>query len=326
MASFPVTACDSPRPLPWQARLPGGFRNVLLALAMVALLVLCLFVISRTDAELAAGSTAAESSEVIYLPSTEFLRAVSLRYEHALADILWFRAISYFGKHYRGDHVYRWLAHMCQVVTDLDPRAEHVYLFAGVMLPWEAERIDDGIALLEKGTRNFPESWRLHYTLGFSYYFFKDDLAAASRSLETAVRLPDTPEFVSRILATLFVANRGADDALAFLSHLEQDDVNGEMRGAIHQRVLEMQLTRDIDALQGAVKAFQASQQRPPVDLGELVARGFVTAVPPEPFGGQYRLGLDAGVVSSTWHEPRRLRHSAVREEMLKSKSAGGTP
>src|SRR5574341_54019 len=105
--------------------------------------------------------------EFIYLPPTRFLRAVALGYEHALADVLWFRTINYFGRHYRSDGVYPWLASMCDAVTDLDPQAEHVYRFGGVILPWEARRIEDGLALLEKGTRNLPHSWRLRYMVGF---------------------------------------------------------------------------------------------------------------------------------------------------------------
>ncbi len=60
-------------------------------------------------------------------------------------------------------------------VTDLDPNADYVYRFAGVILPWEANQADDGIRLLEKGVRNVPDSWLMHFWLGFNYYFFKSD-------------------------------------------------------------------------------------------------------------------------------------------------------
>lgn len=216
---------------------------------------------------------------------------------------------------------------MCNVVTDLDPRAQHVYLFAGVMLPWEADRIDDGIALLEKGTRNIPDSWRLQYMLGFSYYFFKNDLAAASRALNAAVHLPGTPELVSRMLATLYATHEGAENALTFLTEMEHDDLSADMRGAIHERVLEMALTRDIDALEAAVKSFAVRFQRQPADLAELVSLGILPRLPHEPFGGQYLLDPETGkITSSTGHEPRRLRESKVREQFLSGKNAGGAP
>ena len=115
---------------------------------------------------------------------------MSLGWHNVLADVLWFRTISYFGEHYRSDRTYPWLAQMCDLVTDLDPRAEHVYRFAGVILPWEADQVEAGIRLLEKGVRQFPDSWLLHYYLGFNYYFFKNDFDARSRTCAAALALP----------------------------------------------------------------------------------------------------------------------------------------
>jgi tetratricopeptide (TPR) repeat protein len=322
MANLPVAACDSPRPLAWRSRPPRGWRTVVAGLALAAALALCVTVIRRTDASLhESPAVAGDAAELIYVPPGPFLRAVSLNYQHVLADVLWFRAISYFGQHYRGDRVYQWLADLCNAVTDLDPQAQHVYLFAGVMLPWEADRIDDGIAMLEKGTRNIPDSWHLWYMLGFSYYFFKDDLAAASRALSTAVRLPDTPELVSRMLATLYAAHHGSEDALAFLTAMEGDDLNADMRSAIHERVLEMALTRDIDALEAAINTYESRFFSKPFSLTDLVSFGILARIPTEPFGGEYGLDPATGqVTSSTGHEPRRLRHSQVRDDVLAGK------
>jgi hypothetical protein len=270
-------------------------------------------------------STTKADEELIYFPSTRFLSAVSLGYEHALADVLWFRAISYFGRHYQTDRVYPWMAHMCDVVTDLDPRAEYVYRFGGVILPWEANRIDDGIALLEKGARNMPTAWRLHYMLGFSYYLFKDDLGAAGRALRAATLLPDTPEFVSRLAALIYAAHEGPSSALDFLVELERNETNAEMRGAIQQTIRDLSLTRDIDSLDTAVGQFQARWGRPPGDLTELVSTGMLHAIPAEPFGGRYFLDRASGhVVSSSGHKPSRLGSSTAREAFLRSRRSGG--
>src|SRR5262249_58229838 len=80
--------------------------------------------------------------EPVYLPQAAYLRPMSLGWQNVLADLLWFRTISYFGEHYRSNRTYPWLAAMCDLVTDLDPRAEHVYRFAGFILPWDANQVD----------------------------------------------------------------------------------------------------------------------------------------------------------------------------------------
>ena len=264
--------------------------------------------------------TADEREELIYLPPTRFLKLVSLGYQHALADVLWFRTISYFGRHYRSDRVYPWLASMCDAVTDLDPTAQHVYRFGGLILPWEAARIDDGLALLEKGSRNLPSSWELSYMLGFSYYFFKDDLAAAGQALQHAARLPNAPSFVARLAAAVESAHRRPEGAIEFLSALERG-TNTEIRGAIGERINELVLARDIDALDAAVATFQASFHRLPAQLTELVTAGMLTAIPREPFGGTYVVDPATGHVhSSLGHQPLRLGSSTFREQFLKTK------
>ena len=265
-----------------------------------------------------------DQTELIYLPPTRFLRAVSLGYEQVLANVLWFRTISYFGRHYQSDRVYPWLASMCNVVTDLDPHAEHVYRFGGVILPWEADQIDDGIALLEKGVRSMSESWQLRYMLGFSYYFFKDDLAAASRTLREATFLPGAPEFVSQLAAIVEAAHHGPGSAVNFLTELERRDASGEMREVIRQRIRELSLPEDIDALEAAARTFERKVGRPPTNLDEILSAGILTKIPEEPFGGRYVLDAASGhVVSTSGHKPWRLGSSQLREAFRKAKRSG---
>jgi hypothetical protein len=186
----PAEGCDCARHMQCDTSVSGRVREMILTAVLVSVAA-CIGMFAKSVDGQTEPFAVNVPSEFVYLPPSQFLRAVALRYEHVLANVLWFRTISYFGQHYHTDRAYPWLAHMCQTVTDLDPSAEDVYRFGGVILLWEADRVDDGIALLEKGACNLPDSWRLHYVLGFSYYFFKDDVDAASGELAVAARLPD---------------------------------------------------------------------------------------------------------------------------------------
>jgi len=323
----PSITCDAPRHVPWHSRVLRHPRETLRALEILAVLLLCAVAAAWTDARLGERLGRVDSAELVYLPPPAFLKTVSFGYRRALADVLWFRAISYFGKHYRSDRVYTWLAHMCDVVTDLDPRAEHVYRFGGVILPWEADRIDDGIALLEKGTRNIPDSWRLHYMLGFSYYFFKNDLAAAGHALETGMRLPGAPEFVSRLTATIMAADRGPDAAAAFLAEVERTAPSEEMRGAIRQRIQELGLVHSIDQIENGLRTFRERTGHLPAALEELVTTGILSAIPPDPFGGHYVFDPHSGEVqSSIGGAARRMGSSNMRKAFLSGKQSGVSP
>lgn len=266
-------------------------------------------------------SARADAEEPIYLPRSEFLRPLSLGYHNALADVLWFRAINYFGKHYRSDRTYPWLAHICDLVTDLDPRAQHVYRFAGLILPWEAGQADEGIRLLEKGTRALPDSWTLAYYLGFNYFFFKNDLEAATRHLQRAAALPGAHHAVAKLAAILTTETAGAETTIAFLKDLEQNVDSDRVRKVLHRNLEDAAAAVAIQRLEDAVAAHRRATGRAPRKLEDLVAGGFVDAIPRDPFGGHFEIGDDDAVRSSTGRTPSRTHTSRFRERALEGKS-----
>jgi len=59
--------------------------------------------------------------ELLYLPSGNMLKIVSLGFDEVAADILYIKMIDYFATHLMTDHTYTWLYHMADLVTTLDP-------------------------------------------------------------------------------------------------------------------------------------------------------------------------------------------------------------
>ncbi len=260
-----------------------------------------------------------QAAERVYAPPAGFLQAVSLGYRHALANALWFRTIDYFGRHYRSDRTYPWLAEMCDRVTDLDPSAEHVYRFAGLILPWEANDVDAGIALLEKGTRNLPHSWQIHYLLGFSYYFFRDDLERASESLRTAIQCPDAPPFLGGLLAVIEAAHRGPEQALAFLQQAYASAQIPEMKDMLQQQMSELRFAAELAQLQHLVDRYRAEIGAAPADWRPFQQLGWLSGEPVDPFGDPYVIEPGTGKVASrSGRKPRKLGSSQMREAILR--------
>jgi len=112
----------------------------------------------------------AQSREALYLPSGPGLELMSFGYQKALSHLFWFKSISYFAKHYRGDRNYVWLSHMCELVTRLDPAADYAYHFCGMMLAWEGNMPQQAIKILSTGIENFPSDWVLPYLRGSSLH------------------------------------------------------------------------------------------------------------------------------------------------------------
>lgn len=298
--------------------LPKAIRSATWVLALALLIAATAMSNRRLDRT----ALALPDEEPIYLPKAEYLRPMALGWRNVLADLLWFRTISYFGAHYRSDHTYPWLASMCDLVTDLDPRADHVYRFAGVILPWEANQVDAGIALLQKGLRQFPNDWMLHYHLGFHYYFFKNDLDAAIASLRDAMAQPGVHPSIARLAAVLAQHRYGPETTLAFLQELSDNVDSPDVRGVVEEHMREAQLAADLATLQQAVDTYRARTGTVPPSLAALVDAGLLAAVPREPFGSVYELDPTTGAVrSASGRVPSALHDSRMRERALRGDS-----
>lgn len=258
----------------------------------------------------------------IYLPQAKFLRPVSLGHQAVLADILWFRTISYFGEHYRSDRTYAWLAYMCDLVTDLNPQADYVYRFAGMVLPWEANQVDEGIRLLDKGVGVFPDSWLLHYWLGFTYYFFKSDYDRAAHHMGRAAALPGAHANAAHLATLLYQHQYGPETALQFLAEMQQHVDTPQMRAVAQTQIREAQLAADLERLSAAVATYRARLGHTPASIADLITANLVTDLPRDPFGGVYQIDPQSGAVrSSTGHQPSRLYRSANAEAAQRGES-----
>jgi hypothetical protein len=297
-------------------QLAAAIRRVALAVAFGGLTAVVWVTGTRLDET---ATTVARADEPVYLPRAEYLRPMSLGWQNVLADILWFRTISYFGEHYRSDRTYPWLAEMCDLVTDLDPRAEHVYRFAGFILPWEANQADAGIRLLEKGARQFPDSWTFQYFLGFQSYFFKNDYPTALTHLRRAAQLPGVHQSVAQLIAVLAAEQYGAETTLEFLAELERNVDSPELRAVVRENVQEARLAAALQSLNNAVEAYQQRYGHAPLTAEELVDTGLLPALPQDPFGGTFVIDPLTGTVrSSTGRQPSRLHQSKVRERAMR--------
>lgn len=298
------------------------FRTVLRAVACLIVLAALVVVINHSGTRLDRMSTAtASSDEPVYLPKAEYLAPMALGWKNVLADVLWFRTINYFGAHYAGNRTYPWLAHMCDLVTDLDPRALHVYRFAGVILPWEADQVDAGIRLLEKGVTQFPDSWILRYHLGFHQFFFKNDPEKAVEQLRAAVALPDAHPAIARLAAVLAQHQYGPETTLSFLEELQKDVDSDDVRAIVGEQMRDARLAADLNLLQAGVDAYRQRFGIPPASLQALVGAGLVAGIPTDPFEGVYEIDADGRVRSSTGREPSKLHTSAYRDRALRGES-----
>ncbi len=179
--------------------------------------------------------------EILYVPNGKFLKSVLLGFEPLAADLLWIRTISYFGTHYATDRHYQWLAHMIDLITDLDPNFQYPYHFGALILTVEGRQVEETRRLMEKAMNHHPEVWQYPFYLGFAYYFVSHDDAEAAKFFDQAARRPGSPSYLSLLAARLYA--RGGDDqaSLALLRELYRNARDPKMKEEIQKRIEEIQ-------------------------------------------------------------------------------------
>ncbi len=193
------------------------------------------------------------------------------------------------------------------VITTLDPQYDYVYYVGGVVLTNLANRVDFSNRLLEKGFKENPTVWNIPFLLGYNYYFILGDAAKAVEYISAAARLPGGPAYLPGLATRMYAEANNPETALEFLETLWQQTQDVETREILEKRAKEIMIERDIQGLESAVQQYRSKRGSYPRTLHDLIASGYLSQLPQEPFGGSYELDSRTGTVRSSTH-PNRLK------------------
>ena len=233
------------------------------------------------------------AAEVLFLPSGQFLRRLSLGYEGLLADIYWTRVVQYFGrKRLAHSTEFKLLGPLLEITTDLDPHLLIAYRFGSVFLadkpPQGAGQPLEALALLRRGIVANPDHWRLWEDVGFIYYWDLQDYAAAARAFQTGSERPGAMQWM-RALAARVAAQGGQLATSRFLwSEIAHQAGNEQMRKNAEEHLMALQAAEEITKLGELVALYNSRQGRPPRSFQALVAAGYMRALPRDPSGAPY--------------------------------------
>lgn len=250
--------------------------------------------------------------DVYYLPPAEWLPVLSLGWDEALADLIWSRALIYFGDELKHKGDVQHVREYGEAMLRLDPDFKAVYSWvatAGTYRTGEVKEEDflRSIEFLERGVRRFPDDGELAWELG----------ATLTYELAPLVEDPERQrELRRRGMEHLMVAARkGAGPDWLALSNATQLRKLGqmeqaarhieEMYGSVRDPSVRDQLRAQLRKLRSRVhaeavaEAWEQLRQRreqdypwmplglyllvgpkPPVDEAALLERRFQPAAP----------------------------------------------
>ena len=216
--------------------------------------------------------------DVYYLPPPAWLRLFSLGYREALADLIWMKALIYFGEelYHRGEvkNLYAYT----DAILALDEHFVAVYHWVASCALYRTGEItvDDArraIAYLERGVRLFPDDGTLAWDLGATYRFelvpllidreARDEARRRGvEHLQTAALRGAGPPWLVFTNATQLEKLGQTEQAIHHLEEAYQSIFDPQLRQDIESRLRALRSTAHAEALRHAVVDFEQERQK----------------------------------------------------------------
>lgn len=257
-------------------------RRVTFILFIVMLATLMIFNQMQIDKRMKKKERLVE--ELMYFPSGKFINQISSGYDDILSDFVWLRFIQYYGQHALTDLEFRYLEHILDILTTLDPRFIVAYTFGALLLVTNVYDVDAGLELLDKGMRANPLKWQLPYMKGFIYYIYLGKYKQAGKFFKIAAHLPQAPDGVRRFAA--FVYQRAGSIEISLYLWWE---LYLTTKNPWEQEVAVRSIKKcTIEKLERLIDKYIQGNGKFPETLDVLIEAGYLKKIPLAPDGGKY--------------------------------------
>lgn len=182
-----------------------------------------------------------------------------------------------------------------ETAVKLDPYNMDAYYFAQAILVWDVKRIKEVNSLLEHGMKYRNWDFYLPFFAGFNYSYFLHDYQKAADCYRRAAELSGD-ELPTNLAGRYFYEAGQTDLAIAFLSTMVKGAKSPAIRKSLSTRLQALIAVRDIEQ---AKKRMASECPTCSVTLGNLLRRGYLRTVPPDPYGGEFYID-STGKVRST--------------------------
>ena len=245
---------------------------------------------------------------LMFLPSGQYLRASSFGYRVLMSDVIYLWSIQYYG-HHRGEEGRRFLWHIFEVVTELDPRFIDGYLTGALIMAADMGNPEMAVRLIERGMEANPDSWILPLNAGFYCWLDLEDYDRARQYFEIALAIPAAPPWTERLRAYMIEQAGNLMASLQMWGEIYDDAVaaNDESTQSIAlQHMYRIRVRIDLQLIEAVISRFRTERGQPPPSLEALVRTGYLGIEPINPNGNPYSYDPTTGEVADPDQGQRR--------------------
>lgn len=239
-----------------------------------------------------------------YVMPSPILKITALEFDGLASDFLFLQALVFEGSTFERkerprvkEWEYRWMYNTLSASTDLDPYFFDPYYFGNANLTWEGNLIRETNTMLDKGSRYRDWDWMLPFYIGFNNFYFLQENDKASEYLMEASKRPNSPSLLPTLAARLAYKAKKTENAIIFLDEILKKTEDEATIKAYEKRLNAL---KGILFLERAAAAYQERFKRPPEKLDALIAKGVISEIPQDPYGGKFYIDKDGSIKTTS--------------------------
>jgi hypothetical protein len=216
--------------------------------------------------------------DAYYLPPTAWLPLLGLGYQHALADLIWTRALVYFGEQVGRKGEARFIYEHADAIIALDPDMRAAYRWIAMASLYRpiaptAEAGYKAVSYLERAVHRWPEDGQLQWDLGATLRFelaplIKDPaekervIERSAEPLMNAARLGAGPAWLALSSSSLLQKLGRKEQALRHLEEMYSTVSDPDVKEQLGERIATLRSQTYAEAFREANKAFEAARSK----------------------------------------------------------------
>lgn len=235
--------------------------------------------------------------ELLYLPSPEMLKIISLGHPGLVADILYLWSIQYYSL-FQPHERFLYLETIYNLITDLDPLYFDAYRIGALIMQiptgGDQEELERAVQrLFDKGLRNLPENWQLAEAAAWDFHMRFRDRRAALHYAQIAVGRPGAPSRIKRMVGVWSDSESvwTLDDSVEYWRVALETAEDPMDRAVCMSKYYEAVAARDRARLQPLLNAYVHSFGQCAGDWEQVIRVGLLGEVPLDLVGNPY--GID---------------------------------
>jgi hypothetical protein len=236
--------------------------------------------------------------ELLYLPSPEMLKIMSLGNPGLVADFLYLWSIQYYS-FYQPHERFLYLETVYNLITDLDPLYVDAYRIGALIMQIQTggdqEELEGAVRrIFDKGLRNLPDNWQLAEAAAWDFFIRFKDQETALHYAEIASQRPGAPPRIKRMVGVWRDEENvwTLDDSIEYWRRAVENAENEWDRVLCMNQFYDAVTARDRMALEPLLEAYSARFGRCPENWEELVRAGALRRVPLDAYGDPYGIGI----------------------------------